>query len=148
MTQTLAPAPTTVDREPPRRGLATRRRRHRPRRIVASTLLHVALFAGLVVMAVPFVWMILGSFKTTSELRQRPPTWIPESPTSINYQDLWERLDFPRYFFNSALVALLVTVGNLVFCSMLGYALAKLDFPGKRALFVIVCSAMASWPPW
>jgi multiple sugar transport system permease protein len=51
-------------------------------------------------------------------------------------------MDFQRFFFNSTLVALAVTFGNLVFCSMLGYALAKIDFPGKRALFVIVLSTL------
>jgi multiple sugar transport system permease protein len=104
--------------------------------------LHLVLIVGLIIMALPFVWMILGSFKTTSELRQYPPTWVPEDPTTGNYRDLFERLDFQRYFFNSVLVALLVTAGNLVFCSMLGYALAKIEFPGKRALFVIVLSTL------
>lgn len=104
--------------------------------------LHVALVLGLAVMAVPFVWMIFGSFKTTAELRQLPPTWIPEEPTLASYRDLVDRLDFPRYFFNSTLVAVLVTLGNLIFCSMLGYALAKLEFPGKRALFVVVLSTL------
>ncbi|HYN34617.1 MAG TPA: carbohydrate ABC transporter permease [Ilumatobacteraceae bacterium] len=107
-----------------------------------TVLLHVALVAGLVVMAMPFVWMILGSFKTTSELRQMPPTWIPEEPTLGNYRDLLDRLDFARYFFNSASVAVAVTVGNLVFCSMLGYALAKLEFPGKRVLFAVVLATL------
>jgi multiple sugar transport system permease protein len=113
-----------------------------PNRHVSTVVLHVALFAGLVVMALPFVWMILGSFKTTSELRKSPPTWIPNDPTFGNFRDLVDQLDFPRYFFNSLLVAVLVTVGNLVFCSMLGYALAKLAFPGKRALFVVVLSTL------
>jgi multiple sugar transport system permease protein len=104
--------------------------------------LHLALLVGLVIMALPFVWMILGSVKTTGELRRYPPTWVPEDPTSANYRDLFERMDFQRFFFNSTLVALAVTFGNLVFCSMLGYALAKIDFPGKRALFVIVLSTL------
>jgi multiple sugar transport system permease protein len=113
-----------------------------PRQRALAIPLHLALIAGLVIMAVPFVWMILGSFKTTSELRQYPPTWIPEDPTSANYRDLFDRLDFQRFFFNSVIVALAVTAGNLVFCSMLGYALAKIEFPGKRALFVIVLSTL------
>ena len=57
------------------------------------------------------------------------PSWIPEEPTLQNYRDLFDRLDFPRYFFNSTIVALAVTAGNLLFCSMLGYALAKLAVP-------------------
>ena len=63
-------------------------------RRLSTVLLHVALTLGLVVMAVPFVWMILGSFKTTGELRQMPPTWIPEEPTTQSYRDLFDRSRF------------------------------------------------------
>jgi multiple sugar transport system permease protein len=86
--------------------------------------------------------MILGSFKTTGELRQVPPTWIPEDPTLGNYRDLFDRLNFPRYFFNSAVVAGIVTAGVLIISSMAGYAFAKLEFPGKRVLFVLVLSTL------
>ena len=80
----------------------------------------------------PFLWMLLGSFRPDRELKQVPPAWLPQNPTLDNYRDAVHRLDFPTYFFNSAVVAVVVTVGNLIFCSMLGYALAKLHFPGKR----------------
>ena len=93
-------------------------------------------------MVVPFIWMLLSSFKPESEVRALPPTWWPETVTTSNYETLLSRLDFPTYLFNSAVVALAVTAGNLVFCSMLGYALAKLDFPGKRALFGIVLGTL------
>ena len=62
--------------------------------------------------------------------------------TLDNYRQLFTRLDFPTFFFNSTIVALAVTVGNLVFCSMLGYALAKLDFRGKRLLFALVLGTL------
>ena len=117
---TTALTPTAVPTSKP----TDRRRR--------SVGLHLALIAGFVVMIMPFVWMILSSFKLTRELRRSPTRWIPEEPTLQNYRDLWDRLDFPRYFFNSTIVAVGVTAGNLLFCSMLGYALAKLQFPGKR----------------
>jgi multiple sugar transport system permease protein len=71
-----------------------------------------------------------------------PPTWWPEEITLANYDILFTKLDFPTYFLNSAIVALAVTAGNMVFCSMLGYALAKLDFPGKRALFAVVLGTL------
>ena len=80
----------------------------------------------------PFVWMLLGSFKSEGELRQSPPTWWPQHPSLDNYAQLFSRLDFRTYFINSVVVAVAVTAGNLLFCSMLGYALAKLDFPGKK----------------
>jgi multiple sugar transport system permease protein len=104
--------------------------------------LQIALIAGLVVMVTPFVFMILSSFKLTREIRRNPTRWLPEEPTLQNYRDLFDRLDFPRYFFNSTVVALAVTAGNLLFCSMLGYALAKLQFPGKRVLLALMLGTL------
>jgi multiple sugar transport system permease protein len=99
---------------------------------------YIVLTVGLVFVVTPFIWMVLGSFKTDAENRQVPPTWWPEQFTIENYTELFQRLDFPQYFVNSVLVAIVVTSGNLVFCSMLGYALAKMDFAGKRTLFALV----------
>jgi multiple sugar transport system permease protein len=59
-----------------------------------------------------------------------------------NYRTLFTELDFPTFFVNSAVVAVVITLGNLVFCSMLGYALAKLDFPGKRTIFALVLGTL------
>jgi multiple sugar transport system permease protein len=102
----------------------------------------VVLTGGLVLLVGPFLWMLLGSFRPDRELKQVPPAWLPQDPTLDNYRTLFTQLDFPTYFFNSAVVALAITVGNLVFCSMLGYALAKLEFPGKRAIFVLVMATL------
>jgi multiple sugar transport system permease protein len=110
----------------------------RSRDVVAKAVLYALLGGGLVVMVGPFVWMLVGSFKTEAEIRQVPPTWLPENATLANYGTLFDRLDFPAYFTNSAVVAILTTVGNLLFCSAAGYALAKLRFPGRRALFAVV----------
>ncbi|MCA1571809.1 MAG: carbohydrate ABC transporter permease [Chloroflexi bacterium] len=104
--------------------------------------IYVLLVIGLILLVGPFIWMVLGSIKTTGELRQVPPTWLPENPTLANYGELFDRLSFARFFFNSAVVAALVTAGNVVFCSMLGYALAKLSFPGKRVLFAVVLGTL------
>ncbi|MGH3386143.1 MAG: carbohydrate ABC transporter permease [Nocardioidaceae bacterium] len=100
--------------------------------------LWLVLGVGLVLMLVPFAWMAISSFKPDSEVVAVPPTWWPETVTTDNYEMLFTRLDFPTYFLNSTLVALAVTVGNVIFGAMLGYALAKLDFPGKRVIFALV----------
>jgi multiple sugar transport system permease protein len=118
------------------RGVRTRRPRFP--HVTASVWIHLGLIIGLLLLVGPFIWMLLGSFKTTAEIRQVPPTWLPLNPTTQNYSDLFAKQEFPRYFLNSTIVAVAVTAGNLLFCSMLGYALAKLSFPGKRLLFVIV----------
>ncbi len=112
------------------------------RRGTGSWWIYLLLIVGLMIMVLPFVWMLLGSFKTTAELRQVPPTWLPQNPTLTNFADLFDRLNFLRYFFNSAVVAGGVTAGNLLFGSMLGYALAKLQFRGKRILFLLVLGTL------
>jgi multiple sugar transport system permease protein len=99
---------------------------------------YVVLTLGLIVMVIPFLWMALSSIKPEGEVRAVPPTLWPETVTWENYRILFEKLDFTTYFTNSFLVSGAVTLGNVIFCSMLGYALAKLDFPGKRMLFGIV----------
>jgi multiple sugar transport system permease protein len=104
----------------------------------AKIVLYAILIVGLLVVVGPFIWMALSSFKPEAEIRASPPTWWPQTWTLANYHDLFSRLDFPRFFTNSVIVALLVTAGNLLFCSLLGYALAKLDFPGRKALFLTV----------
>jgi len=108
----------------------------------ATIVLYVLLLLGLVLMVGPFIWMILGSFKSQSEFLQVPPTWLPENPTLDNYQRLTERLDFARFFFNSAVVATAVTLGNLIFAPMLGYALAKLRWRGKGAVMGLVLATL------
>lgn len=98
--------------------------------------------AGLVLVVIPFVWMVVSSFKPEAEVRAVPPTWWPESLTTENYTQLFTQLDFPTYFANSAIVAVTVAAGNMVFCSMLGYALAKLQFPGRRIVFALVLGTL------
>jgi multiple sugar transport system permease protein len=118
--------------------MATKDTALRTRDRVAKSVLYVVLLLGLLAVAGPFVWMALSSLKPEREIRDVPPTWWPETVTLDNFRGLFSRLDFPLYFFNSALVATLVMVGNLLFCSLVGYALAKLRYPGKRALFLAV----------
>lgn len=103
---------------------------------------YVVLTGGLVVLVGPFLWMLLGSFRPDRELKAVPPAWLPQDPTLDNYRTLFTELDFPTYFLNTAVVALAVTAGNLAFCSMLGYALAKLDFPGRRVIFALVLGTL------
>lgn len=104
--------------------------------------LYAVMVVGLVLVVIPFVWMLLSSFKPEAEVRALPPTWWPETITTDNYTQLFTKLDFPRFFMNSAIVAVAVAAGNMVFCSMLGYALAKLDFPGKKAVFAVVLGTL------
>ena len=124
------PAPPTAAR----RGTA----RRRIRSVTAKTLVYGALIIAVAVTLIPFLWMFLGSVKTQGELIRRPPTWIPETFTWENFEAWFGRLHIQTFFFNSVVVAVFTVLGTLVFCSMVGYALAKLDFAGKNILFVLV----------
>lgn len=104
--------------------------------------LYLILVVALVAVVAPFVWMVLGSFKGEGELRQVPPTWLPQHASLDNYTQLFSKLNFGQYFTNSIVVAVVVTAGNLIFCSMLGYALAMLDFKGKKVIFVAVMTTL------
>lgn len=136
MTTATAPELDLVDKrdisETPKRP----KRKPGPRWSRSAT--YIALVLGMFLTLVPFIWMFLGSFKTQGELMKRPITWWPEEPTLDNYQRWLTQLDYGQFFTNSIVVALFVVVGNLLFCSMVGYALAKMDFPGKKLLFSLV----------
>lgn len=108
----------------------------------ATAWIYLLLAGGLVLMVGPFLWMVLGSIKPEADFLRNPPTFLPSAPTTDNYGRLFEQLDFPRFFFNSSVIALAVTVGNLVFCPMLGYALAKLQWRGKRLIMGVVLATL------
>ncbi|MFJ9603355.1 carbohydrate ABC transporter permease [Streptomyces althioticus] len=129
-------APTTTGRPAPAQTRPRRRGR------VRTPLLYTVASLGLLVMSAPFLWMALSAFKTRRDLTASPPVWIPSEWTLSNFGALLDQLDMPRYFLNSLIVAVLVTLCNLLFCSMLGYALAKLEFTGRSKVFGVVLAAL------
>jgi multiple sugar transport system permease protein len=143
MSQTLEPAAPAAP-GPREVAAATDRRppRSREGNLRTPRWLYGVMTGGLVLVVIPFVWMVLSSFKPEAEVRAVPPTWWPETLTTENYTQLFSQLDFPAYFANSAIVAVTVAGGNMVFCSMLGYALAKLAFPGKKIVFALVLGTL------
>ena len=133
---TTLSAPATVPAPPPARPTGG------SRRTGSSRWAYILLTAGLVVMVGPFLWMILGSLKPAADFLRNPPTFLPSAATTDNYSRLFDQLDFPRFFFNSSVVALAVTLGNVVFCPMLGYALAKLQWHGKGVIMALVLATL------
>lgn len=83
----------------------------------------------------PFLWMALGSLKTQREILAKPPKLLPEHASLANFAKWFGELNFGTYFTNSMVVAVITVLGNMVLCSMVGYALAKMDFAGKNILF-------------
>lgn len=133
---------TTAPPAPLAPAVQTSVRRRRIRQEWGRPWLYLPLTGLLLLMVTPFLWMLSGSFKPEADIRKIPPDLIPTRPTLTNFQELFSSLDFTRMFANSVLVALAVTAGNLIFCSMLGYALAKLEFRGQRAVFTVVIATL------
>jgi len=109
---------------------------------IADILTYATLMFFSVVVLFPFLWMIFSSFKTAGEIWTFPPVFMPKEFRWSNYVEAWKALPFDRFFFNSVLVTLCVTVGQLFTCSLGGYAFARLRFPGKDKIFLMYLATM------
>lgn len=112
------------------------------RRLIASAATYILLTALSIVMAGPFIWMLLSAFKPNEELFAYPPVWIPSRVTVEHFLNAFKYTNFARYFFNSGVISVTATLLNLFFCSLAGYAFARLDFPGKNVLFFAILGTM------
>jgi len=99
---------------------------------------YVGLVIGVLVYVTPFVVMIINSFKTQGELLRNPTGLAPQEVTFDNYLQWFQDLNIQQFFLTSLVVAIATVAGNVIFCSMVGYAMAKMEFPGKRVLFALV----------
>jgi len=112
--------------------------------VTRRTVFYVILVGYSIITAIPFLWALSTSFKTEAEASRFIPTGLPVHPTlsAWNGPNGVFSADFPHYFFNSAVVAVIVTVGNLLFDSLAGYAFARMRFPGRNVLFFMVLGTM------
>jgi len=127
-----------------RREPEERRRRGRRRwsELLKRLALHLILGLGAVVMVLPFLWMISTSLKTREQALTYPPIWIPNPIRWDNYTTIWKLMPFHRFYLNSLKVSICITLGQMVTCSMGGYAFAKLKFPGRDLFFLIYLSTL------
>ena len=100
-------------------------------------LIYGLLIGGLVVVAVPFLFMISTSLKPQQYTFEYPPRLIPRQVTLNNYAQALDKDMFFLYFFNSLVVAVLTTVFTILVSSLLAYAFGRMEFPGKEPLFYI-----------
>ncbi len=105
-------------------------------------LTHLCLITGSFIMVLPFIYMILLSLMTYQESVSVPPTILPEQLMFSNYGEVFERIDFIGMFINSTIKTVFTTIGVLFISTMAGFAFAKLRFPGKNFLFIIIIGIM------
>lgn len=105
-------------------------------------LVHILLILGSVMMVFPFIWMFLTSLKTKTESIQVPPTIMPENPQWENYSKIFEILPFGNFYVNTIISTIVIVCGQTLLCSMAAYAFARLEFPFKNFLFVLLLSIL------
>lgn len=111
---------------------------------IKNILSHIILISLSILALFPFLWLISTSLKGGGEnIFAYPPKFIPTDFTFENYTGVWGKVDFIRYFVNSAIVAGFTVILNLIFSSLAAYPLARMEFKGKKiAFFAILATIM------
>ena len=109
---------------------------------ILRLILRLVLIIISLAMVIPFLWMITTSFKTSAQIFTWPPEWIPRPFTWKNYIDATIFFPFFRYLLNTAFITICTVIGQLITCSMGGYAFARVRFPGRDALFILYIATM------
>lgn len=105
-------------------------------------IIHILLIIGAIFVVLPFIWMILTSLKTLTEATQIPPKIFPDKLQWSNFKEAAQTLPYGKFYYNTIVYTLVTTIGQLVFCSMAGYAFARIDFPGRNIVFIIILSVL------
>jgi multiple sugar transport system permease protein len=103
---------------------------------------HLVLIPIAVAMVIPLVWMLVTSLQTLEETRHYPPTLVPSSLEFRNYTDVLQQAPFTRWFLNTLVVTVVVVLANLVFCSLAGYAFARIRFFGRGVVFILILATL------
>ncbi|AYG02294.1 carbohydrate ABC transporter permease [Gryllotalpicola protaetiae] len=122
--------------------MATRRERAR----LGNAALYVLLAALLVVVLLPFVWMLSSSLKNNVNVLTVPVQWIPHDWKWTNYRDIWTQIPMAGYLANSALLAVVISFLQVLTGSFAAYGFSKVRFPGRDALFIAYLATIAV--PW
>lgn len=113
------------------------------KKIFSKSLIHSILIATSLLSIFPFIWLTSTSLKGVDEdIFAYPPTIIPQDFTWTNYIDVWQKVDFMAYFWNSMIVAGLTVLLNLILSSLAAYPLARMKFKGKKFFFFSILATI------
>jgi len=114
----------------------------RTRRTVGKILRYLLLTVLAVIVIFPLYMTVVNSLLKPSQIAARPPTFFPTDPQWSSYSEAWDGGHMSRYLVNSAVVTLIITIGQVVTAILAGYAFAFLEFPLKRTLFLVFLSTL------
>lgn len=111
--------------------------------ILWRVLLYLVVLWGAVIFAIPFYWMIRTAVMPPYQVNLFPPEWIPDSINFVNFRSPFVGpFPFARWFGNSAIVSVLSSLGVVLSASFVGFGFARLRFPFRNLLFIVVLSTM------
>jgi multiple sugar transport system permease protein len=110
--------------------------------VITRLLLYLAVILGAIIFAVPFFWMLRTALMPKHQVMQFPPQWIPETLVWANFAAPFQVFPFGRWFLNSAIVSLASAAGTALSASMVGFSFARLRFPLRDTLFVVVIATI------
>jgi len=109
---------------------------------IKDIITYAFLLLGLVIVITPFLFMISTALKPHTFVFEIPPRFIPEQITGSNFIAALTKENFGGYFFNSIIVGISTTITTIVISAMMAYAFARIDFPGRKALFYTLLLGM------
>ena len=122
------------------------RRRRNAARIARKVLTRAVVYLAILPLAafiiMPFAWMLGSSFKPIGSGIKFPPQFIPNPAVLTNYPYVFKTIPFFRYFLNSTIVVVGVLVGEVLSASVVGFSFARLRFPGRNFLFILLLATM------
>jgi len=121
---------------------AIRRTHPRKRPEYGKAVIYIVLLLGCVITLAPFIWMFLTSMKTSMEAVSVPPTILPRNWNTDAYTSLGSKLPFFQMYWNTILTSVIIVAGQLLLCSVAGYAFARIRFPGRNFLFILCLSVL------
>ena len=110
--------------------------------LIVHSISYTLLIAFSIIMIMPFVWMILSTFKDQSELMRFPPKFLPDKFSLKNYVEVFSSVPFLRYYLNSILITTVAVTLTLLTSSLAGFAFAKYKFKGRNTIFKTLLGAM------
>lgn len=113
-----------------------------PRSKIFPLLVYGIIVAGAVVMLIPLVWLLSSSFKDQARIFLFPPQWIPNPWRFDNYSKVFEQIPFARFYLNTVVVTALAMLGQIAAASLVAFGFARLRFPGRDALFLVLLSTI------
>ncbi|HFC09667.1 MAG TPA: carbohydrate ABC transporter permease [Chloroflexi bacterium] len=113
---------------------------YRLRRGLLRGLLYTILIVGGIIAIVPFLWMLSTSLMTLGEAISG--RFLPQVPQWHNYVVAWREANFSEYFFNSVEITFITLGGELLFSILAAYAFARMKFPGRDLIFMVLLSTM------